>query len=116
MFFQRWFREFTSFMFSKGNALDLAIGVVVGTQFQQIVNALTNDLLMPLINPFVPKGDWKDLILPYFGGEIAIGKLMDVTLNSLVVGWALFFLFKTIKRLERMSSHPDSDQEVESQA
>ena len=46
----------------------------------------------------------------------AIGKLMDVTLNSLVVGWALFFLFKTIKRLERMSSHPDSDQEVESQA
>ena len=111
MFLQHWLREFSKFMFSKGNALDLAIGVVVGTQFQQIVNALTNDLLMPLINPFVPKGDWKDLILPYFGGEIAVGKLLDVTLNSLVVGWALFFLFKTIKRLEHMTSHQNSESE-----
>ena len=96
-------------MFSKGNALDLAIGVVVGTQFQQIVNALTNDLLMPLINPFVPKGDWKDLIIPYFGGEIAVGKLIDVSINSLVVGWALFFMFKTIKRLEHLAHHDTTE-------
>ena len=37
-------------------------------------------------------------MIPYFGGEIAIGKLIDVSVNSLVVGWALFFMFKTIKR------------------
>ncbi len=114
MFFQRWFREFTSFMFSKGNALDLAIGVVVGTQFQQIVNALTQDLLMPLINPFVPKGDWKDLMIPYFGGEIAIGKLIDVSVNSLVVGWALFFMFKTIKRLENFAHRDKPETSAES--
>ena len=114
MFFQRWFREFTSFMFSKGNALDLAIGVVVGTQFQQIVNALTQDLLMPLVNPFVPKGDWKDLIIPYFGGEIAVGKLIDVSINSLVVGWALFFMFKTIKRLEHFSHRDKAETSGES--
>ena len=114
MILQRWFREFSSFMFSKGNALDLAIGVVVGTQFQQIVNALTQDLLMPLINPFVPKGDWKDLIIPYFGGEIAIGKLIDVSINSLVVGWALFFLFKTIKRLEHFAHRDKPESSAES--
>ena len=101
-------------MFSKGNALDLAIGVVVGTQFQQIVNALTQDLLMPLINPFVPKGDWKDLIIPYFGGEIAIGKLIDVSVNSLVVGWALFFMFKTIKRLENFAHRDKPETSAES--
>ena len=101
-------------MFSKGNALELAIGVVVGTQFQQIVNALTQDLLMPLINPFVPKGDWKDLIIPYFGGEIAIGKLIDVSVNSLVVGWALFFMFKTIKRLENFAHRDKPETSAES--
>ena len=101
-------------MFSKGNALDLAIGVVVGTQFQQIVNALTQDLLMPLINPFVPKGDWKDLMIPYFGGEIAIGKLIDVSVNSLVVGWALFFMFKTIKRLENFAHRDKPETSAES--
>jgi large conductance mechanosensitive channel len=42
----RWFREFTDFFFQKGNALNLAIAVVVGTQFQQSVDALTQDLLM----------------------------------------------------------------------
>ena len=102
-FFQRWLREFTQFMFSKGNALDFAIGGVVAVQFNQIVNTLTGDLLMPLINPFVPQGDWKDLIIPYFGGQIAVGKLIDVSINSLVVRWALFFMFKTIKRLEHFS-------------
>ena len=111
MFFRRWLREFTEFMFSKGNALDLAIGVIVGTQFQQIVNSLTNDLIMPLLNPLVPKGDWKGLNIPYFGGEILLGKLIDVTINSLVVGWALFFIIKTIRRLESLGQHKTSDAE-----
>ena len=95
-FFQRWLREFTQFLFSKGNALALAIGVGVGTSssrsecpHQRFADATDQ--------PIRPQGDWKDLMLPYFGGEIAIGKLMDITLNSLVVGWALFFLFKAIK-------------------
>lgn len=111
MFLQRWLREFTKFMFSKGNALDLAIAVIVGTQFQQIVNSLTNDLIMPLLNPLVPKGDWKELIIPYFGGEILLGKLIDVTINSLVVGWALFFIIKAIHRLEALGHRKQSDAE-----
>ena len=103
MFLQRWLREFTKFMFNKGNALDLAIAVIVGTQFQQIVNSLTNDLIMPLLNPLVSKGDWKDLSIPYFGGEILLGKLIDITINSLVVGWALFVIIKAIHKLEDLS-------------
>ena len=100
--FQRWMREFTEFFFTKGNALYLAIAVVVGTQFQQIVNSLTQDLLMPLINPFIPRGDWKDLVIPYFGGDIAIGSLLDVLVNSMVVAWALFFIMKAIRRFEQV--------------
>ena len=111
MFLQRWLREFTKFMFSKGNALDLAIAVIVGTQFQQIVNSLTNDLIMPLLNPLVPKGDWKELNIPYFGGEILLGKLIDITINSLVVGWALFFIIKAIHRLEALGHRKQSDAE-----
>ena len=102
MIFQRWFKEFTEFFFTKGNALNLAIAVVVGSQFQQIVDSLTKDLLMPLINPLIPNGDWKDLIIPYFGGEIAVGRILDVLVNSLVVGWALFIILKTVRRLEQM--------------
>ena len=108
--FQRWAREFREFFFTKGNALYLAIAVVVGRQFQEIVDALTEDLLMPLLNPLIPKGDWKDLDIPYFGGPIHVGLLIDVTINSLITAWALFVLFKAIKRMERNSGQDASSE------
>ena len=83
-------REFTEFFCTKGNAIYLAIAVVVG--------ALTKDLIMPLINPSIPNSDWNDLVIPHFGGEILIGKILDVLVNSLLTGWALFIIFKSIKR------------------
>ena len=100
---RRWFREFTEFFFQKGNALNLAIAVVVGTQFQQIVDALTKDLLMPLLNPLIRNGGWEKWVLPYAGGELLIGQAMNVLLNSLIVGWALFMIVKAINRAQRLS-------------
>lgn len=101
MILRRWLREFTEFFFQKGNALNLAIAVVVGTQFQQIVDAISKDLLMPLLNPLVRGGDWQNLVIPYYGGNLEIGKILDVMLNSLIVGWALFFIIKAINRSQR---------------
>ena len=100
----RWLREFKDFFFSKGNAFNLAIAVVVGTQFQQIVNAISKDLLMPLLNPLVRGGTWKSLVIPYFDGELAIGQLLDVVVNSLIVAWALFLIIKVINRTEKLAS------------
>lgn len=101
---QRLFREFTDFFFMKGNALNLAIAVVVGTQFQQIVDALTKDLLMPLINPFIQNGGWQKWVIPYGGGNLLIGDALNVLLNSLIVGWVLFLIVKTINRSQRIAS------------
>ena len=100
----RWLREFKEFFFSKGNALNLAIAVVVGTQFQQIVNAISKDLLMPLLNPLVRGGTWQSLAIPYFDGELAIGRILDVIINSLLVGWSLFLIIKVINRTEKLAS------------
>ena len=104
LMFGRWLREFAEFFFQKGNALNLAIAVVVGTQFQKIVDALTNDFLMPLLNPFIRSGNWRDLNVPYYGGNIAIGSILDVIINSLIVGWVLFLLVKTINRSQRAAT------------
>ena len=101
---KRWFREFTDFFFQKGNALNLAIVVVVGTQFQQIVDALTQDLPMPLMNPLIRNGCWEEWVLPYGGGELLFGQAMQVLLDSLIVGWVLFLLVKAINRSQRLAS------------
>ncbi len=101
---RRWLREFNEFFFSKGNALNLAIAVVVGTQFQQIVNAISKDLLMPMLNPLVRGGTWQSLAIPYFDGELAIGQILDVVINSLIVAWVLFLIIKVINRSEKLAS------------
>lgn len=102
--FRRWLREFTEFFFQKGNALNLAIAVVVGTQFQQIVDALTKDLLMPLLNPLIRNGGWEKWVIPYAGGQLLIGQALNVLLNSLIVGWVLFLIVKAINRSQRLAS------------
>ena len=74
---QRWRKEFVEFFFTKGSALTVAIAFVVGQQFTRIVDSLTKDLLMPLLNPLAPRGNFKDLKIDYFGGAIEIGNLID---------------------------------------
>ena len=58
-------REATDLFFTKGNAIYLAIAVVVGTQFRHVIDALTQDLIMLLVNPLLPNGYWHDLVIPY---------------------------------------------------
>ena len=82
--------------FKRGNALNLAIAVVVGTQFQQVVNALTEDLLMPLLNPLIRNGGWEEWVIPYAGGELLLGQAMNVMLNSLIVGGCCSCLLKRL--------------------
>lgn len=100
---KRWLREYSEFFFQKGNALDLAIAVVLGTQFQQIVDVISKDLLMPLLNPLVRNGDWQGLAIPYFGGALQLGRILDVVVNSLLVGWALFLLIKVMNKAKRLA-------------
>ena len=52
--------EFKKFI-TRGNVLDLAVGVVVGAAFTAIVTSLTNDIIMPLINWAVGDGDISSL-------------------------------------------------------
>ena len=99
----RLIKEFTDFFFTKGNVLALAIAVVVGDQVSAITKSLSSDLLMPLVNPLIPHGSYKDLVIPYFGGPIAIGKVLDTFVSAMLVAWTLFFIIKAMKRVERMS-------------
>ena len=99
-----WLREFTAFFFQKGNALNLAIAVVVGTQFQQIVDALSKDLLMPLLNPLIRNGGWEEWVIPYAGGELLVGHALNVMVDSLIVGWVLFLVVKALNHSQRIAS------------
>ena len=79
--------EFKKFI-TRGNVLDLAVGVVVGSAFTAIVTSLTNDIIMPLINSVVGDGGLSSLCAVLKGVYLEDGTL-DLA-NSLVINWGNF--------------------------
>ena len=94
----RMFREFRDFAI-KGNALQLAVAVVVGTAFTKIVTALVDDLLMPLMNAVLPGGAWREFTVTPL--QFRVGHLLGAVVDFLLVALVLFLV--VVKLLERFT-------------
>jgi len=95
-------REFKEFLV-KGNAMALAIGVVIGGAFQAVVNSLVNDILMPFIGWFTAGVDFSDAYfsLPRLHDDIepvaiTYGTLITAVINFFIIGFVVFLLVKSI--------------------
>ena len=105
--------EFKEFAL-KGNALSLAIGVIIGAAFGKIVDALVNDLIMPIIG-IAGRADFSNYYIPLSsavtatnladarkqGGVLAYGDFISVVINFAIVAVALFIVIKGINALNR---------------
>ncbi len=106
-------QEFRDFAL-KGNALSLAIGVIIGAAFGKIVDALVNDIIMPIIG-IAGKADFSNYFIPLSGavtatnlvdarkqgGVFAYGDFITVVINFAIVAIALFVVIKGINTLNR---------------
>ena len=103
--------EFKEFAL-KGNALSLAIGVIIGAAFGKIVDALVNDIIMPILG-IAGKADFTNYYVPLSsavtatnltdarkqGGVLAYGDFITVVINFLIVAIALFVAIKAINMM-----------------
>jgi large conductance mechanosensitive channel len=108
--------EFKEFAL-KGNALSLAIGVIIGAAFGKIVDALVNDIIMPIIG-VAGKADFSNYYIPLSsavtatnlvdarkqGGVLAYGDFISVVINFLIVAVALFIVIKGINSLTKQAA------------
>ena len=107
--------EFKNFAF-KGNAFDLAVGVIIGAAFGKIVGSMFDDLIMPIVgvvtggvdytNKFIQlSGDApKDLTLAAAkeaGATFAYGNFITVLIQFLIIAFILFQLVKVSNRMKR---------------
>ncbi len=102
--------EFTQFAL-KGNVIDMAVGVVVGTAFNKIVDSMVNDLVLPPLGLAIGGVDFKDLLWMLkpavtAGGkvvspEVAIryGQFLNVLIQFLIIAWSVFLTVKVITKL-----------------
>lgn len=90
-------KEFKTFV-TRGNVIDLAVGIIIGGAFGKIVSSLVSDILMPILNPMIPGGDWKTIEV---GPGIKIGSFLGTVVDFIIVAFAIFLLIKAINRLQK---------------
>ncbi|HEY4787871.1 MAG TPA: large-conductance mechanosensitive channel protein MscL [Bacteroidales bacterium] len=88
------FREFAM----RGNVVDLAVGIIIGGAFGKIVTSLVADIMMPVINPLIPGGDWKSIQV---GPGIKLGSFLGTVVDFIIVAFAVFLLIKALNRLQK---------------
>lgn len=96
----------------QGNVMDLAVAVIIGAAFTQVVSALTDSVLMPLISALVGSPNFDDFAkLTLNGNEIAFGVLLTAIVNFLLVAAAVYFaiVMPMNKIIEMRGKHAEED-------
>ena len=107
--FMKEFREFIS----RGNVMDMAVGIIIGGAFTAIVTALVDSILMPIIGAIsgglsVEQMSWKV-------GEASIGygAFLQAVINFLLVAWVLFLIIKGLNKAKAALTKPAEETEEE---
>ena len=93
-------REFREFAV-KGNAVDLAVAVIVGGAFGKIVASLVSDIVMPLAGTLLGGLDFSGLALQVREAKIQYGKFLQSCLDFVIIAWVIFLAVKLVNRLKR---------------
>ena len=118
------FREFAS----KGNVVDLAVGIIIGVAFAKIVDSAVNDLIIPIVAGLLGKADFSGLFIPLANPPavpptleafrkagipvIAYGNFLNVVLNFTILAFVVFIMVKQINRLKRRPAPTQSPEDI----
>ncbi len=101
------FGEFKAFI-SKGNVMDMAVGIIVGSAFTAIVNSLVKDIITPFIAWIIGDTDFTSMALTLVeaqgenpGIAIAYGNFIQQIVNFLIIAFVVFLMVKIINRFRR---------------
>ncbi|MGM9536752.1 MAG: large conductance mechanosensitive channel protein MscL [Candidatus Onthomonas sp.] len=89
-----WVDEFKTFIM-RGNVLDMAVGVVVGSAFTAIVTSITENLLTPIIGLLLPDSTFAE----WAPGGFGIGAVINAIITFLITAFVVFWIVKVVNRL-----------------
>lgn len=93
-------KEFKEFI-SRGNVVDLAVGVIIGGAFGKIVSSLVSDIIMPLIGILLGGADLSALAFNIGDARIAYGSFLQNIIDFLIIGASIFLFVKLINSFNR---------------
>lgn len=98
-------KEFKEFAM-RGNVVDMAVGIIIGTAFGKIITSLVNDILMPPIGFILGKVDFSNLVITIYEKTphspavvISYGVFINTILNFIIVAFSMFIIIKQMNRM-----------------
>ena len=106
--------EFKDFI-SKGNVMDLAVGVIIGGAFGKIVDSLVNDIVMPVVGKIIGNVDFSNMYIALSGqaaglplaeakkagSVLAYGNFISIFINFLILAFVIFQMVKMVNRMKK---------------
>lgn len=99
-------KEFKEFI-SKGNVMDLAVGVIIGGAFGKIVSSLVDNIIMPLIGMLLGGIDFSSLSVKFNDTVISYGLFIQNIVDFLIIALCVFIFIKSINKLSKLSKKKD---------
>lgn len=92
------FQEFKKFAM-RGNVIELAIGVIIGTAFGKIVSSLVQDIIMPIIGLLIGGINFSKLVFEFGKAEVKYGLFIQTIVQFLIISFALFIFVRLFNKL-----------------
>ena len=93
-------KEFKKFI-SRGNVLDMAVGVIIGGAFGKIIASLVDDIIMPLVGLALGGVDFTGLSIKVKDATISYGALIQNVVDFLIIAFCIFLVVKAFNKLSK---------------
>lgn len=100
-------KEFKEFI-ARGNAMDLAVGIIIGAAFTAIVSSLVEDLINPLLGIFIGGIDFSSISFGLGDAQFMVGNFINAVIKFIIIAFVVFILVRTINKLSKLGKQEEA--------
>lgn len=104
-------QEFKEFI-AKGNVVDMAVGVIIGSAFGKIVTSIVDDILMPLLGIIIGGIDFTNLSIKIKDATVTYGVFIQNVIDFLIIALCIFFMVKAIDKITKKNKEEEKVEEA----
>lgn len=103
-------KEFKEFI-AKGNAMTMAIGIIIGGAFTAIVNSLVNDIFMPLLGIVLGGVNFKGITLTVGHATLFVGNFIQAIITFILIALVIFLMVRSFNKMKKKQADDEAKAE-----
>jgi large conductance mechanosensitive channel len=104
-------KEFKEFI-SRGNVMDMAVGIIIGGAFTAIVSSLVADIITPIIGMLLGGVNFSELAVTVGSAQLTYGNFIQAIINFLIIAWVVFMMVKAMNKMKKKEEEKPAEPEA----